>query len=61
MKLLKVVFDQKFTYKHHIAKAAKKNIKVALALKWLKNLRPKTSQQVFASTVAPVIDYALPI
>ena len=61
LKLLGVVFDQKLTYKHHIAKAAKRGIKAALALKRLKNLKPETTRQLFVSTVAPVVDYALPI
>lgn len=61
VKLLGVVFDQKLTYKHHIAKAAKRGIKAALALKRLKNLKPEITRQLFVSTVAPVVDYASPI
>lgn len=61
VKLLGVVFDQKLTYKHHIAKAAKKGIKAALALKRLKNLKPEISRLLFTSTVAPVVVYASPI
>ena len=49
------------TYKPHIAKAAKRGIKAALALKRLKNLKPETTCQLFVLTVAPVVDYALPI
>ena len=61
VKLLGVIFDQKLTYKHHIAKAAKKDIKAALALKRLKNLKPDITRQLFISTIAPVVDYALSI
>lgn len=55
------MFDQKLTYKHHIAKAAKRGIQAALALKRLKNLKPEISRLLFTSTVAPVVDYASPI
>lgn len=61
VKLLGVVFDQKLTYKQHIAKAAKRGIKAALVLSRLKNLRPEISRLLFTSTVAPVVDYASPI
>lgn len=33
LKLLKVVFDQKLIYKYYIIKAAKRGIKIVLALK----------------------------
>lgn len=52
VKLLGVVFDQKLTYKQHIAKAAKRGIKAALALSRLKNLKPESSRLLFTSTVA---------
>ena len=61
VKLLGVVFDQKLTYKHHIAKTDKRGIKAALVLKRLKNLKPEITCQLFVSTVAPMVDYALPI
>lgn len=56
-----IVFDQKLTYKYHIAKAAKKGIKAALLLKQLKNLKLETFHQLFISMVASVVNYTLPI
>ena len=41
----------------HTARVTKDGIKVALALKRLKDLRPKMAWQLFQSTVIPVIDY----
>lgn len=58
VKLLGVVFDQKLTYKEHIAKVLQRGITAALGLKRLKNLRPESTRQLFKSTVAPVVDYA---
>src|SRR5947199_7160960 len=42
----------------HTARATKRGIKAALALKRLKGLRPRTVRHLFQSTVAPVIDYS---
>lgn len=61
VKILGVILDQKLSYKLHIAQAAKKGIKAALAIKRLRNLRPKVTRHLFVSTVAPVVDYASPI
>ena len=61
VKLLGVVFDQKLTYKEYVAKALKRGVKAALGLRRLGNLRPESARQLFWSTVAPVIDYALVI
>lgn len=61
VKILGVVLDQRLSYKQHIAQAAKRGIKAALALKRLKNLRPEIPRQLFVSTTAPVVDYASPI
>lgn len=58
VKLLGVVFDHKLTYKEHIAKVFQKGFIVALELKQLKNLRLKSTQLLFKSTVAQVVDYA---
>lgn len=58
VKLLGVVLDQNLTYKEHIAKVLQRGITAALSLKRLRNLRPESTQQLFKSTVAPVIDYA---
>lgn len=46
VKILGVVLDQRLSYKQHIAQAAKRGIKAALALKRLKNLRPEISRPV---------------
>lgn len=58
LKLLWVVLDQRLQYQEHISKAAKKGVLATLALKRLKNLRPKTVKRLYNSTVAPVTDYA---
>lgn len=61
VKLLEVFFYQKLTCKHHIAKAVKRDIKVALALRRLKNLKSKTACQLCISIVVLVVNYTLPI
>lgn len=58
VKLLGVVFDQKLTYKEHIAKVLQRGIRAALGLKRLRNLRPEGTRQLFKSMVVPVVDYA---
>lgn len=58
MKLLKVIFDQKLTYKKHVAKVLKRGVKAALSLKMFRNLRPKSARRLFRSMVALVMDYA---
>lgn len=58
VKILGVILDQKLNYKAHIAQASKKGVNAALALKRLKNLRPKTARRLFQAKVVPVIDYA---
>lgn len=57
-KILGVVMDAELWYKKHIAKAATKGLAAAMALKRLKMVSPNTARQLFASMVAPVIDYA---
>lgn len=42
VKHFRVIFDEEFTYKQHITKKAKRNIRVVLALSHLKNLKPKS-------------------
>lgn len=61
LKLLKVVLDQRFQYQKHISKIAKKKVLATLTLKRLKNLRPKTVQRFYNSTVIPVTNYVLVI
>ena len=44
VKLLGVVFDQKLNFRAHAARAAKRGEKVALALKRLQGIQPKTAR-----------------
>jgi hypothetical protein len=57
-KILGVIMDSKLRYKQHIASAATKGLKAAIALKRLRMISPSTARQLFGSTVAPVVDYA---
>jgi ribonuclease HI len=50
--------DTKLKYKEHIARAASKGLEAAMELRRLRDLSPATAQQLFTSTVAPVVDYA---
>lgn len=61
LNLLRVVLDQRLQYQKYISKAAKKVVLAILALKRLKNLRPKTVKRLYNSTMIPVTDYALVI
>ncbi len=61
VKILGVILDQKLNYKAHIARASHKGVNAALALKRLKNLRPKTARRLFLTQIVPVVDYASPI
>src|SRR5216117_3306935 len=58
VKILGVIMDQQLRYKQHIARAATRGLKVAMALKRLKGLAPSAARQLFTSVVAPVVDYA---
>lgn len=58
MKVLGVILDQKLNYKEHIARASKKEVNTAMALKRPENLRPETAQQLFQPKIIPVIDYS---
>ena len=58
VKILGVVMDAKLKYKEHIARATSKGLEAALELKRLRGLSPLMAQQLFTSTVAPVVDYA---
>ena len=57
-KILGVVMDTELRYKQHIAKAATKGLRAAMALKRLRLASPSTARQLFVATVAPVVDYA---
>jgi hypothetical protein len=50
--------DSALRYQSHIARAATKGLRAALALKRLKMLSPLTARQFFNTTVVPVVDYA---
>lgn len=61
IKILGVILDQRLRYKEHILRARDKRIKAALALKWLKNLRPEVTKRLFYSKVTLGTDYPSPI
>ena len=58
VKLLGVIMDAELRYRKHIAKTATKGLAAAMALKRLRMTSPSTARQLFAATVAPVMDYA---
>ena len=57
-KILGVVMDTELRYKQHMANAATKGLVAAMALRRLRMVSPSTARQLFAATVAPVMDYA---
>ncbi|KAJ5155682.1 hypothetical protein N7492_008485 [Penicillium capsulatum] len=58
VKILGVLMDTRLKYKEHIARAASKGLEAAMELRRLRGLSLATARQLFASTVAPVVDYA---
>ena len=56
MKILRVI-DQELYFKLYIARAAKRGLYTAMALKHLKGLRPSVARQLFTTTVALTVDY----
>jgi len=44
IKILGVILDQALRYKLHVARASKRGTRIALALKRIKGLRPKTAK-----------------
>ncbi len=58
VKILGIVMDSQLRFKQHIARAATRGLKAALALKRLRGLSPATARQLYVATVAPVMDYA---
>lgn len=50
--------DAELRYTQHIANAATKGLRAAMALRRLRMVSPSTARQLFGATVAPVIDYA---
>jgi hypothetical protein len=61
VKVLGVVLDQNLRYKEHAARAAKRGVDAALALKRIRGMTPRTSRQLFQATVAPRLDHASPV
>jgi len=61
VKVLGVVLDRKLRFKAHIARAAKKGIAAALALKRLRGTSPKTARRLYTALIAPTMDYASPV
>jgi ribonuclease HI len=58
VKILGVIMDTELRYKTHLARTATRGLAAAMALKRLKVMSPATARQLFAATVAPVMDYA---
>ena len=58
VKLLGVIMDAKLRFRQHIARAATRGLRAAMALRRLRLLSPVTARQLFTATVAPVVDYA---
>jgi ribonuclease HI len=53
-----MIMDAGLKYKEHIARAAAKGLNAAMELQTLRGLTPRTARQLFAATVAPIMDYA---
>jgi hypothetical protein len=51
--------DRELRYRSHMALAATKGLKVAMALKRLQMTSPSMARQLFTCMVAPVVDYAM--
>ncbi|OAQ57451.1 reverse transcriptase [Pochonia chlamydosporia 170] len=58
VKILGVIMDANLRYKEHTTRAAAQGLKAAMCLRRLKMVSPRTTGQLFVSTVAPVMDYA---
>lgn len=61
VKVLGVILDQALRFKQHIARAAKRGLNAAMALRRIKGMTPKTTRQLYKATVTPSADYASPI
>ena len=61
VKILGVVCDQALRFQQHAARAAKRGVNAALALRRIKGMTVKVARQLFLGTVAPTGDYASPI
>jgi hypothetical protein len=61
VKILGVLMDARLKYKEHIVRAASKGLEAVMELQQLRGLSLVMAQQLFTSTVAPVVDYALSV
>jgi len=59
VKLLGVVMDSELHYRTHMALAATKGLKVAMALKRLQMTSSSMARQLFTCMIASVVDYAM--
>ena len=57
-KILGVIMDSELRFKEHIASAATKGLKAAMALRRLRMTSPSTARRLFGATVAPMVDCA---
>jgi hypothetical protein len=58
VKTLGIIVDTRLKYKEHIARAGSKGLEAVMELRRLRGQTPATVQQLFTSTVAPVVEYA---
>ena len=57
IKLLGVIFDAQLRFREHVARAANRGTRAALALGRLTALLPSTARRLYTAAVAPVVDY----
>lgn len=58
VKILGLTMDTELRYKQHLANAASKGLKAAMALRRLRLTSPSMARRLFEAKVAPVMDYA---
>jgi Reverse transcriptase (RNA-dependent DNA polymerase) len=61
IKVLGVIMDQALRYHTHAARAAKRGLRAAVALRRLRGLRPSLARQLYTAMVTPVVDCASPV
>ena len=57
-KILGVIMDSALKFRQHLARASKRAVAAAQAVRIMKNMRPSTTRQLVSSMVFPVVDYA---
>jgi len=57
-KILGVIMDSALKFRQHLARASKRAVAAAQAVRRMKNMRPSTTRQLVSSMVFPVVDYA---